>query len=82
MLAGSILIADQSTTAPEFVRFGSRLCENACSVLKSALLRKICPRLVNQQTGDLRRSAIFAPVLTVKPALKPFHTAWVDCSRS
>lgn len=24
------------------VRFGFRLCENACAVLRSALLRKIC----------------------------------------
>ncbi|MNG28217.1 hypothetical protein D3C84_1134500 [compost metagenome] len=28
---------------------GSRLCENAYTALKSALLRKICRRLVNQQ---------------------------------
>ena len=55
-----------------------RLCENACAVLKSALLRKICQRLVNQQTGNLRRSAIFVPVLTVKPAPKCFHTAWTQ----
>lgn len=61
---------------------GSRLCENACTVLKSALLRKICQRLVNQQTGKLRRNAIFIPVLTVKPALKRFHTAWVVLCRS
>ena len=51
-------------------------------VLKSALLRKICQRLVSQQTENLRRNAIFVPVLTVKPALKRFHTAWVGCSPS
>lgn len=64
------------------VGFGSRLCENACAVLKSALLRKICQRLVNQQPGNLRRNAVFVPVLTVKPVLKRFHSAWVDLCRS
>ena len=59
-------------------RIRPRLCENACAILKSALLRKICQRLVNQQTGNLRRNAIFVPALTVKLALKRFHTAWVD----
>jgi hypothetical protein len=57
--------------------YGSRLCENACAVLKSALLRKICQRLVNQQAENLRRNAIFAPVPAIKPAQKRFHTAWV-----
>ena len=62
--------------------FGSRLCENACAVFKSALLRKICQHLVNQQPGNLRRNAIFAYALTVKPALKRFHTVWARSSHS
>ena len=57
--------------------YGSRLCENAFTVLKSALLRKICRSLVGQQTENLRSNAILAPILTVKFALKRFHTAWV-----
>lgn len=57
-----------------------RLCENTCAVLKSALLRKIRQRLVNQQTGNLRSNAIFVPFLTVKLDLKRFHTAWVRSS--
>lgn len=52
--------------------FRLRLCKRAGTALKSALLRKICQRLVNQWTWNLRRSAIFALVLSVKPALKPF----------
>lgn len=51
-----------------------RLCKNAGIVLTSALLRKICKRLVSQQTCILSRNAIFAPLLTVKPALNRFHT--------
>lgn len=51
-----------------------RLCKNACAVLKYALLRKICQHLVNQQTRNSRRSAIFAPVLSVKPNLTFLHT--------
>lgn len=62
--------------------YGSRLCENACAILNSALLRKICARLVNQQTRNLHRNAIFVPVLTVKPAQKRFHTAWVGSGLS
>ncbi|WP_083207082.1 hypothetical protein [Pseudomonas sp. 24 R 17] len=50
--------------------------------MKSALLRKICQRLVNQQTGNLRRAAIFVPVLTVKPALKRFYTASANSGHS
>lgn len=38
-----------------------RVCKNACAVLKSALLRKICWCLCNQQTRKLCRSVIFAP---------------------
>ena len=58
----------------------SRLCENACAILKSALLSKICQRLVNQQTGNSCRSAIFVPFLTLKSAPERFHTAWtVSC---
>jgi len=53
-----------------------RLRENACAVLKSALLRKICQRLFASAGRKLCRSAIFVPVLTVKPAPKRFHTAW------
>lgn len=64
------------------VSFGSRLCENACTALKSALLRKICRCLDSQQTWTLRRNAIFVPILTVKLALKRFHTAWVVLCRS
>ena len=59
-----------------------RLCENACAVLRSALLRKICQRLVNQQPENLRRNAIFAPVLAVKPDQKRFHTAWTQTGQS
>jgi hypothetical protein len=47
---------------------GSRLCENTCAVLKSALLRKIFQRLVYQQPENLRRIAIFARVLAANPA--------------
>ncbi len=57
-----------------------RLCENACAILKSALLRKICQRLVNQQAVNLSRNAIFFAVLTVKPTSKRFHTAWTNSS--
>jgi hypothetical protein len=57
-----------------------RLCENACAALKSALLGKICERLVNQETENLRRSAIFVPVLTENPAPKRFHAAWTHSS--
>lgn len=57
--------------------FGSRLCENAFTVLTSALLRKTCRLLVGQQTENLGRNAILAPILTFKFALKRFHTAWV-----
>ena len=45
--------------------------KNAGTVLKTALIRKICRRLVDQQTKKLRRNAIFVPILTVKPALRP-----------
>jgi hypothetical protein len=58
-----------------------RLCENTCAVLKSALLCKIRERLINQQTENLRKSAIFVPVLTKKPAPKRFHTVWTHSSR-
>lgn len=57
------------------------MCENARTVLKFALLREICQRLVNQQTGNLRRNAIFGPLQTVKPAPKRFHTAWAKSSQ-
>jgi len=57
-----------------------RLCENACAILKSALLRKICQRLVNQQAVNLSRNAIFVAVLTVKPTSKRFYTAWTQSS--
>lgn len=60
--------------------FGFRLCENACTVLMSALLRKIRQHLVSQQTWNLRRIAIFVPVLIVKLALKRFHPVWVKSS--
>jgi hypothetical protein len=46
------------------------------------LLTKICQRLVNQQPENLRRSAIFVPVLAVKPAPKRFHTAWTQSGQS
>jgi len=52
-----------------------RLCKNAGSVLKSALLLKICRRLVSQQTWNLRRNAFFVPTQTIKPARKRFYTA-------
>lgn len=57
------------------VRFWPRLCKNAGSVLKSALLLKICQCLVSPQTRILRRSAIFVPTQTAKPARKRFYTA-------
>jgi hypothetical protein len=53
-------------------RNGPRLCENACAVLKSALLRKICQRLVNHQIRNLRRSAIFVPSPDCKTCSKMF----------
>lgn len=56
-------------------RFWPRVCKNACAVLKSALLRKICWCLCNQQTRNLRRNAIIAPAPTVKRVLKRFYTA-------
>ena len=52
-----------------------RVCKNACAVLKSALLRKICWCLCNQQTRKLCRSVIFAPPPTVRRVLKCFYTA-------
>ena len=51
------------------------LCKNAGTILKSALLRKICQSLINQQTYNLRRNAIFVPILTIKRALKRFYSA-------
>ncbi len=42
------------------------------TVLKTALLRKICRHLVDQQTKNLCRNATFVPILTVKlPLLGP-----------
>lgn len=55
--------------------FWLRLCKNADTVLKSALLRKICQRLVGQPAQNLRRLAFLVAILTVKLALKRFHTA-------
>jgi hypothetical protein len=52
-----------------------RLCKNADIVLKSALLRKICHRLVNPAHENLRRRAIFGSPLNVNSALKRFYTA-------
>lgn len=49
-----------------------RLSVDACAVLKSALLREICERLVNPQTGHLRRNKIFIPVLTGNTFSKAF----------
>jgi hypothetical protein len=45
-----------------------RLCKNAGSALKSALLLKIFRSLVSQQTWSLRRYATFVPIQTIKPA--------------
>ena len=51
-----------------------RLCKNVDTVLKSALLRKIRPDIC---VG----TRFFVLVLTVKPALKRFHTAWTQSGR-
>lgn len=63
------------------VRFRSRLCKNAGSVLKSALLLKICRRLICQQTLSLRRRAFFVPIQTIKPTRKCFYTVSVKSGR-
>jgi len=55
-------------------------CEKTRAQLKTALLRKICRRSVDQQTKKLPGNAIFVPILTVKPALRPHSVSGVERS--
>lgn len=58
--------------------FRPRLCENACAVLKSALLRKSVSVWWLSRPEICIGARFSFQILTVKPAPKRFHTAWTQ----